>query len=251
MAGGEGGKDRRRVRQHERVVVGTAERACPRIEQLKGAGSVVELATDGRHGMLDQSFHQLMPQRRIGVHHLLGVLVGAARPALDEVAGDGERRPGEGQERHRLGKLGGEHVDRLQHVRGVSRGLERPQPAQIVGVTQRCLADRTRAGRHVDAEPDGVGGNDDVAVEHGGVDAVAAHGLQGELGGTVRGCLMASRMLPSPRIARYSGRLRPAWRMNHTGVCVLRRPFAARMNGAVDMREARYRSARRGPRSAR
>src|SRR5262245_3855313 len=30
---------------------------------------------------------------------------------------------------------------------------------------------------------------------------------------------MASRIDPSPRRARYSGRLRPAWRMNHTGVC--------------------------------
>ena len=37
------------------------------------------------------------------------------------------------------------------------------------------------------------------------------------------GCRMASRMLPSPRTARYSGSERPAWRMNHTGVCVVGR----------------------------
>ena len=29
---------------------------------------------------------------------------------------------------------------------------------------------------------------------------------------------MARRMVPDPRIARYSGSDRPAWRMNHTGV---------------------------------
>ena len=29
---------------------------------------------------------------------------------------------------------------------------------------------------------------------------------------------MASRMLPEPRMARYSGSDRPAWRMNQTGV---------------------------------
>ena len=49
---------------------------------------------------------------------------------------------------------------------------------------------------------------------------------------------MASRIDPSPRIARYSGRLRPAWRMNHTGVCAATWPFAAASNGEeawVDM----------------
>ena len=46
-----------------------------------------------------------------------------------------------------------------------------------------------------------------------------------------RGCLIASKMLPSPRIARYSGKLLPAWRMNHTGVWVVRLPEAAARNG--------------------
>ena len=44
---------------------------------------------------------------------------------------------------------------------------------------------------------------------------------------------MASRMLPSPRSARYSGRLRPAWRMNQTGVCVVARPRAASRKGTA------------------
>ena len=34
------------------------------------------------------------------------------------------------------------------------------------------------------------------------------------------GWAMASRMLPGPRAARYSGSDRPAWRMNQTGTCV-------------------------------
>src|SRR5918994_5121632 len=52
------------------------------------------------------------------------------------------------------------------------------------------------------------------------------------------GCLMASWIDPSPRTARYSGRLRPAWRMNHTGVWAPSRPLAAASNGdeiVVDM----------------
>ena len=63
--------------------------------------------------MLDEPLHQLMPQRRLGVHQPLGVLVRAARPALDEVAGDGERCAGEGEQRHAVGEFGGEDVDGL------------------------------------------------------------------------------------------------------------------------------------------
>ena len=50
-----------------------------------------------------------------------------------------------------------------------------------------------------------------------------------------RGCLIASRMLPEPRIARYSGRLLPAWRMNHTGVWRNLVPLAAARNGSLAM----------------
>src|SRR3954454_5071768 len=42
-------------------------------------------------------------------------------------------------------------------------------------------------------------------------------------------------MLPWPRTLRYSGRLRPAWRMNQTGVCVVASPRqAARKGGAEE-----------------
>ena len=50
------------------------------------------------------------------------------------------------------------------------------------------------------------------------------------------GWAMASRMLPGPRAARYSGRDRPAWRMNQTGTCPTSRPRQARMNGASSKR---------------
>ncbi len=46
------------------------------------------------------------------------------------------------------------------------------------------------------------------------------------------GMRMASRMLPSPLISRYSGRDRPAWRMNHTGTVGPGSPRQARRKGA-------------------
>ena len=46
------------------------------------------------------------------------------------------------------------------------------------------------------------------------------------------GLAMASRMVPSPRTARYSGSDRPAWRMNHTGGYGVGSPRHAARNGA-------------------
>ena len=55
--------------------------------------------------------------------------VGARRPPLDEVAGDGERRAGEADERH--GQLAGEDPHRLEHVGRVDLGLERAEPVEV------------------------------------------------------------------------------------------------------------------------
>ena len=73
-------------------------------------------------------------------------------------------------------------------------------------------------GDDVEVDADGRQRDDDVGEEDRGVDAVAAHRLQGDLGDEVRarGRTRASRR-PRAR-SRYSGSERPAWRMNHTGV---------------------------------
>jgi hypothetical protein len=127
------GEDSRRVRQDECVVVRAAERPGPRVEQLERAGTIVELALDGGRRVLDQTSHHLVPQGGIGVHHCLGVLVGTARPAFDQVTRDSERCARERQQRDIFGELGGEHLDGLQDVRGIGLGLEDPQPVEIGG----------------------------------------------------------------------------------------------------------------------
>src|SRR3954447_25590878 len=57
-----------------------------------------------------------------------------------------------------------------------------------------------------------------------------------EISAARSGWRIASRMLPSPRSARYSGSARPAWRMNHTGTRSCTSPrHAARNGGAAAM----------------
>ena len=115
----------------------------------------------------------------------LGVAVVAARPALDQVAGDGERRSGEGQQWHVGGQFLGEQPDRVDHVPDVVDG-ERAEPVEIGPRAQRLLGDGTGAGRHVDPEPHGVRRDDDVAEQHGRVDAVPPDRLHRDLRRHVR-----------------------------------------------------------------
>ena len=172
------------VGQDEALVVGGRERAGPGVEQLERRGPGGELDVDELHGHRRQGVHQRVPQRLVGVQQRLGVLVGAARAALDEVAGDGERSAGEGEHRRRRAELAGHQGHRLGDVGDVV-GLQRAQPAQVGAGAERFGGDWPGAGRDVDAEADGVDRHDDVGVQDGGIDAVATDRLQGDLGGQV------------------------------------------------------------------
>ena len=115
MACGERGEDRCRVGQHEAVVVGRGSARRPR---SRTAGTPrapwSSWRVDGGRRRAGPGVHHVVPQHRVGVHQRLGVLVGAARPALDQVAGDGERGAGEGEQRDSVREFGGEELDGLQ-----------------------------------------------------------------------------------------------------------------------------------------
>ena len=169
-----------RVGQHVPVVVAAGERAGPRVEQLEGAGAVAELGVDERDGRFGEPVHQVVPQALVALDQRLGVAVVAARPALDQVAGDGERRSGEGQERHVRREFRGEQADRVDDVVDVVDG-ERAEAFEIGPAAQWLLGDGTGAGRDVDPEPHGVRRDDDVAEQDGRVDAVPPDRLQRDL----------------------------------------------------------------------
>ena len=80
-------------------------------------------------------------------------------------------------------ELGGDEARRSRRRRRCRRARAGAGGRGRPGERSGSVGDRPGAGRDVDAEADGVGRHDDVAVEHGGVDAVAAHRLQRDLGG--------------------------------------------------------------------
>ncbi len=79
--------------------------------------------------------------------------------------------------------------------------------------------DRADARHDVEVDPDGLERHDDVGEEDRGVGAEAADRLQRDLGDHRGVGAGVEHGGAGSRSARYSGRARPAWRMNHTGVC--------------------------------
>ena len=139
------------------------------------------LRAERRDREVGQAVEQLVPQRRVAVHQRLRALVGPRRPSLDEVAGDRERRAGEADQRARRARATRGLMVSITYgcrprVRAAGGGRGRPSRPE------RLLDHRARARRDVDAEADRRDRHDDVAVEDRGVDAVAPHGLQRDLG---------------------------------------------------------------------
>ena len=62
-------------------------------------------------------------------------------------------------------------------------GSKRAQPGQVGRAAERLGHHRSPARFDIDPEPDGVDRHHDVGEEDGGVHPVAAHRLEGQLGG--------------------------------------------------------------------
>ncbi len=111
LAGADAEVDPRDVgdtRQHPGAVRGDAgavlrrgQRADPGVEQLHGTGPGVDLHPQERQGDVGQPVQQGVPQLGVAVHQRLGLRVVLARPAFHQVAGQGERRAGEADQRGR------------------------------------------------------------------------------------------------------------------------------------------------------
>ncbi len=128
MASAEFAEHVARVREHVAVVVASAQRTCPRVEQLERGGAVAELRVDERDRRLGETFHHLVPQRLVGVDQRFGVAVVLAGASLDQIARHGERGAGEGEQRHV--EFGDEQFDGVDHVRDVVE-LQRPESLEV------------------------------------------------------------------------------------------------------------------------
>ena len=212
----------------EAGVLAGRERAGPAVEELHRLGAGLDLRPERGHGHGGQPVGQPLPQVGVPVHQRLDLGEGAGRPALDGVAGHGEGRAGEPDQRHPRSRRAPGAPGRPSRRRtgasvAGSKGRKRSRSACDSGT---AVPPRAHALLHLDAESDGMQRHDDVAEEKdGGIDAEAPDRLQGELGGEA-GVLDRGQDGPGTPAARYSGSDRPACRMNQTGRAAHRLPSA-------------------------
>ena len=92
----------------------------PAVEELDGLGARLDLGAQEGHRHGGQPVDQLAPQRRVAVHERLDLGEGPGRPALDQVAGDGEGCTGEADEGDTAaGELAGDEADGVDDVGGI------------------------------------------------------------------------------------------------------------------------------------
>ncbi len=178
--GGERFQHRRGRRAHRCGVVACAERPDPRVEELDGRRARRDLDLQERPGDLREPVQEVPPQHRVAQHQRLRPQQVPAGAALDEVAGQRERRPGEADER-RGTELRDEQPHRLGDVGDVLR-RERAEPIEVGAGADRLGDHRPHPGDDVQVDPRGGERDDDVGVEDRGVHPVAAYRLQRDLG---------------------------------------------------------------------
>ena len=105
------------------------------------------------------------------------------RATLDQVAGHRERRPGEADQGHTApGELACNEADGIGDVGKVHCRLEGAETLEVGGAAERLGHDRAPAWLDVHPEPDGVDRHHDVGEQDGGVHAIPAYRLEGQLG---------------------------------------------------------------------
>jgi hypothetical protein len=181
---GERAEHGRGVRQHQLAVVPLGQGACPRVEQLHRVHAGRDLHVEELAGDAGELVQQRVPGPLVRVHERLGALVVAARPALDEVGRERERRAGEPDQR------GGAQLVAQQ----ADRAGDRPQLLRgDVGQGRHGCRGPHRLGHHragarhdVDTDPGRDQRHHDVAEQDRRVDVVAAHRLQRDLADHLR-----------------------------------------------------------------
>jgi hypothetical protein len=185
---------RGRGRGDVRLVVGERQGAGPRVEELRGGGAREHLRAQEAPGELGGPLHERPPGARVGVHERAGGEVVLRGSALGEVRREGERSTREADERGRGRsarrgegrELGDRALDRLGDGGGglvEARGVDRRELGDARGIPVGTPEDGPPARLDLDVDADELQRHDDVAEEDAGVDLVATHGLQRDLGG--------------------------------------------------------------------
>ncbi|MNW64341.1 hypothetical protein D3C74_426200 [compost metagenome] len=88
-----------------------------------------------------QLIHKHEPYLRLAVHHFLGAVVALGRSAFDQIAGNGKRRSGKGDQRHI--KLFVQNSYSLQDMAEIAFHIDWLQPLHIRSIADRIVDNGT------------------------------------------------------------------------------------------------------------
>ena len=177
----DGGEDPGRVGRGEPLVVGRRQRADPRVEDLDHVGAGAHLPVHVAGEGVGELVQQRVPDGGLAVHHRLHLRELAARLALDQVAGHGERAPAEADDGLVGVELRAHQAYRLEHERARLLRLGRGQALDVGHGLDRASDHRADVLDQVDLDAHADDREHDVREHHRGVDAVPAHRLEGHL----------------------------------------------------------------------
>ena len=178
----DGAEDPCAPRRDARLVLCGREGPDPGVEELHDVSAGHDLRRDVRGEDVREPLHQGVPGLRLREHQRLRAWQLAARPALDEIPGDGERAAAESDHGLLRGKLRPDEPDRLEHRREGLLDVRHVEPLDVCGAPDRPVDDRADALDELDVEPHPDDRGHDVREHDGRVDAVAPHRLERHLG---------------------------------------------------------------------
>ena len=200
------------------AVVRGRERPDPGVEQLdRRRRRRATFAATYAANVVGELLQQRVPRRRLGEHERLRARELAARPALDEVAGDRERPAAEADDRLSR-RAAPPRTSRTASSTGANA-------SSGSGTRSRSTSASVRTGSSITG-PTPSTSSTSTPIPSTGVmmsaNITAASTSWRRTGWSVTsaqssGVWATSKNAWRSRIARYSGSDRPAWRMNHTG----------------------------------
>ena len=161
--------ERRRVGSGITTIVVRREAADPGVENLDGLRARVDLAPQIRREAAGEEREERVPGPLVGAHERLGAGEGTGGSPLDQVGGDGERRPGEADQRQIVRQLGTRPPHTVIDV-GERVGIDFRQGVDHAPIPDRRGDHRPRAGAELEPQSERLDRQEQVGEQDRGID---------------------------------------------------------------------------------
>ena len=224
------------MREDELAIIGSVQRADPRVEDHHGVDPGVDLRHEVVADDVRQRLTEAVPGGGGAVHQQLGVGEAGRVAALDRVRGEGERRAGETDERDAAGQGPLDLANRVEHIAERFARLEPPDAREVGFAAQRRFDGRAFAADEIERDAERRERKEEIGKQDRRIHFDPADRLKRDFGGEIgRSTDIEQRiaLAQAPILAHVAARLthEPDWR------CVNRLPSAGFEKSAARIRQ--------------